>query len=114
MFRCERGREHIQHIIILVTAMNETSTDILLGKRWAILDIEYIQISAIHQCIRRLYILCDNGFTDMEADLYPCAQFKDLEKQYQRAFHYCQKYIHKLDYKPKQYAVEYPKMKSTH
>ena len=78
----------------------------LLKKRWAFLDIEFIQTSPTHQCIRKVYILRDNGLADMEMEFCPCVKFKDLEKRYQRAFNFCQKRIHKLGYEPELFAPE--------
>ena len=69
--------------------MQETSTELLVEKSWALLDVEFIQISETHRCIRKLYILCDNGFIDMELEFFPCVPYKDLELKYQRCFQYC-------------------------
>ena len=57
--------------------MQEAS--MLVEKRWALLDVEFIRISATHRCIRKLYILCDNGFIDMELEFFPCVRYKDLQ-----------------------------------
>ncbi len=71
-------------------------------KNFAIMDIEYIQTSENHRCIRKLYILGKDGFTDLELDCYPCVRSKDLTKWYQRSFRFCQNHIHKLPYYPEQ------------
>ena len=86
--------------------MKETSTELLLEKRWALLDVEFIRISATHRCICKLYILCDNGFVDMELEFFPCMRYKDLQLKYQRCFQYCKRYIHKLNYKPRYFSPE--------
>ena len=82
--------------------MQEAS--MLVEKRWALLDVEFIRTSATHRCIRKLYILCDNGFIDMELEFFPCVPYKDLELKYQRSFQYCKRRIHKLCYNPRCYS----------
>ena len=69
-------------------------------KNFAILDIEYIQASKSHQCIRKLYILAKDGYTEMELDFKPCKPLHELTKFYQRSFRFCENYIHKLQYYP--------------
>ncbi len=76
----------------------------LKENKWMIMDIEYIQTSKEHQCVRKLYMLANNGSTESELEFYPCVRYKDLESGYRRAFHYCQKYIHKLTYNPQTYS----------
>ena len=65
-----------------------------------IMDVEYIQTSEKHRCIRKLYMLTKSGSIESELEFYPCVRYKDLAAKYQHAFHYCQKYIHKLSYSP--------------
>ena len=69
-------------------------------KNWALLDIEYIQCTHTHKCIRKLYILAKDGYTDLKLEFFPCKPFPTLERRYQRAFRYCQQEIHKLSYCP--------------
>ena len=69
-------------------------------KNWALLDIEYIQCTRTHKCIRKLYILAKDGYTDLKLEFFPCKPFPALERRYQRAFRYCQQEIHKLSYCP--------------
>ena len=59
-------------------------------KNFAILDIEYIQASKSHQCIRKLYILAKDGYTEMELDFKPCKPLHELTKFYQRSFRFCE------------------------
>ena len=73
---------------------------------FALMDIEYIQSSKTHKCIRKLYILANDGFTDLECDFYPCKRYRDIEAKYQRSFRYCQANIHKLRYDPMRYSPE--------
>ena len=73
-------------------------------KNFAIMDIEYIRTSEMHRCIRKLYILGKDGYTDWELEFYPCKRYERLEKQYQRTFRFCQNHIHKLEYDPERYA----------
>ena len=86
--------------------MDQASRELLTEKHWALLDIEFIQISPKHRCIRKLYILDDNGHTDMELDFYPCKRYKDVDRKYQRSFQYCKRHIHKLNYNPTKYSPE--------
>ena len=72
---------------------------LLAEKRWAILDVEFIRTSTRHRCIRKLYILTQNGF-DMEMEFHPCRPYKDLLLKYQRSFQFCRRHIHKLPYTP--------------
>ena len=69
-------------------------------KNFAIMDIEYIRASETHRCIRKLYILSKDGYTDMELEFHPCVRYKELKKWYQRSFRFCQNHIHKLEYDP--------------
>ena len=76
----------------------------LLKKNWALLDIEFIQSTKNHKCLRKLYILAKDGFTHRELEFYPCKEFKDLDEQYKKSFRYCRANIHLLSYYPKKYA----------
>ena len=69
-------------------------------KNFALFDVEYIQSSKIHKCIRKLYILAKDGYTDMELEFKPCKSLYELPKFYQRSFQFCENYIHKLPYYP--------------
>ena len=84
--------------------MEQHVAEMMREKNFAIMDIEYIRTSETHQCIRKLYILAKNGYSDVELDFYPCVQYKDLNKRYQHSFRFCQNHIHKLSYYPQQYA----------
>ena len=70
------------------------------AKNWTLLDIEYIQCTRTHRCIRKFYILAKNGYTDLQLECIPCEPLHKLEKKYQKAFHFCQSEIHKLPYYP--------------
>ena len=76
----------------------------LKEKNWMIMDIEYIQTSKTHQCVRKLYMLSKNGSNELELDFYPCVRYKDLTSKYKNAFHYCKKYVHGLSYNPRLYS----------
>ena len=82
----------------------EQLVKVMKENNWMIIDIEYIQTSKEHRCVRKIYMLAKNGSTESEIEFYPCVRYKDLEAMYRRAFHYCQKYIHKLIYNPKTYS----------
>ena len=50
-------------------AMNRQAVvNYLNEKNWALLDIEYIQTTKSHQCVRKLYILSNDGFTDLKLE----------------------------------------------
>ena len=78
--------------------------EVLREKNWALLDIEYIQSTRTHKCYRKLYILSNHGFTDLELDFYSCMTFKDLDKKYKKSFCFCRAHIHKLPYYPEKRA----------
>ena len=86
--------------------MDQASRELLMGKHWALLDVEFIRISPTHRCIRKLYILADNGYTDMELEFYPCKRYTELQRRYRKSFQYCKRHIHKLNYNPKKYSPE--------
>ena len=86
--------------------MDQANKELLSEKRWALLDVEFIRISSTYRCIRKLYILHDNGFADMEMEFYPCTRYHNLERKYQSSFRYCKQHIHKLSYNPKFYSPE--------
>ena len=78
----------------------EQLTTLMKEKNWGLMDVEYIRTSKEHCCIRKLYILAKDGYTDIELDFYPCKPYKELEKCYQRSFRFCRTHIHKLAYNP--------------
>ena len=73
-------------------------------KNWAIMDIEYIQTSRDHRCLRKLYILAKDGYTDRELEFNPCARYKQMPRRNTQSFKYCKRHIHKLPYYPQGYA----------
>ena len=79
----------------------EAFINTLKFKSWALLDIEYIQVSKYHKCIRKLYVLTGDGKWDMDMEFMPCIPYHLLSKKYQRSFQYCQRHIHELPYRPK-------------
>ena len=84
--------------------MDQASRELLMEKHWTLLDVEFIRISPTHRCIRKLYILTENGYTDMELEFYPCKRYEDVEWKYRRSFQYCKRHIHKLNYNPEKYS----------
>ena len=82
----------------------QNNIELLKEKNWALMDIEYIQTSRSHQCVRKHYILVANGYDDLELDFYPCVRDKDLDSNYQRSFRFCKRKVHKLTYNPRQYS----------
>ena len=75
-------------------------SEVLRVKAWAILDIEYIQTTRTHKCIRKLYMLEKGAFSSLEQEFFPCIQYEELERKYQKSFRFCRKHIHKLSYNP--------------
>ena len=82
----------------------EHVVELMKEKNWALMDIEYIQTSKTHRCIRKLYILAKDGFTAKELTFHPCVRYKNMDKRHKRTFRYCKRHIHKLSYYPKVYA----------
>ena len=80
--------------------MEQHVAEMLSKKNWSILDVEYIRTSKTHRCVRKLYILAKDGFTDLELNFYLCARYTELDKRYQRSFRFCKAHIHKLSYDP--------------
>ena len=78
--------------------------ELMREKNWALLDVEYIQISKDHRCVRKLYILAKDGFTEKELEFHPCIRYRSMSKRNKRTFHYCKTHIHKLPYYPRVYA----------
>ena len=87
----------MQHSFTLTMAEEK---EYVKTKNWALLDIEYIQCTRTHKCVRKLYMLAKDGYMDLLLEFFPCEPLHKLDKKYQRAFHYCQKEIHKLPYCP--------------
>ena len=73
-------------------------------KNWCLMDIEYIQTSKEHRCIRKFYMLAKDGFTEKELEFHPCVRYRSMNKQNKQSFHYCKAHIHKLPFYPKTYA----------
>ena len=78
--------------------------ELMQEQNWAMLDVEYIQISRDHRCVRKLYLLAKDGFTDQELEFHPCVRYRNMDKQHKRSFHFCKAHIHRLSYYPKVYA----------
>ena len=85
---------------MLATMDYQAGVNYVNDRNWALLDIEYVQTSKSHQCIRKLYILAKDGFTDLKLEFHPCKRFRDLEMRYKKAHWYCQANIHQLPYYP--------------
>ena len=84
--------------------MEHTSRELLLKRHWALLDVEFIRISSTHRCIRKLYILTENGQSNMELEFLPCVPYSQLERKYQKSFNFCRRNIHRLSYNPEKYS----------
>ena len=55
--------------------MMERLKELMREKNWAIMDIEYIQTTTEHRCVRKLYMLAKDGYTDRELEFYPCVRY---------------------------------------
>ena len=78
--------------------------ELMRKKDWALMDVEYIQISKEHRCVRKLYMLAKDGYTEKELEFHPCVPYRTMPRRNKQAFHYCKKHIHKLPYYPQVYA----------
>ena len=47
---------------------------------FALMDIQYIQVSKTHRCIRKVYILAKDGLF-LKSDFYPCIRYKDIDRE---------------------------------
>ena len=72
----------------------------ILRRNYVLLDMEMIQISRDHACVRKLYALSKDGKRDIEMEFIPCKEFEYLEYKYKNAFWYCKRNIHHLEYLP--------------
>ena len=62
--------------------------ELLASYNFAIMDIESIQSTKEHKCIRKISILAKDGFTDITREFTPCRHFHELEEKYRKAFLY--------------------------
>ena len=62
--------------------MTGSIAEVLMNCRWALMDAETIQILSIHQRVRKLYILAEDGSTEIEEEFYPCRLYKDFVPKY--------------------------------
>jgi hypothetical protein len=90
----DRLEPYIQHEIF------SSFSEVLRLKTWAILDIEYIQTSSVHKCIRKIYMLEKGTFSNLELEFSPCVKYNDMGRRYQKSFRFCRTHIHKLPYNP--------------
>ena len=84
--------------------MMEHLKELMQEQNWALMDIEYIQTSKSHRCVRKLYMLAKDGYTYRELEFHPCVWYESMAQRYKRSFHYCKTHIHKLPYYPRGYA----------
>ena len=78
--------------------------ELMRVKNWALMDVEYIQISKDHRCVRKLYMLAKDGYTERELEFFPCVPYSKMARRNKQSFHYCKIHIHKLPYYPQVYA----------
>ena len=92
-------------ILLSLVDMEELAGKIKKGN-FMFLDVEYIQTTKSHQCVRKFYILGKNGNYEYQAEFYPCKRFHELDEQFKKAFCFCRKNIHKLTYNPIYYSPQ--------
>ena len=63
----------------------------ILQRNYILLDMEMIQISKNHACVRKIYALSKDGKRELEMEFIPCILFEQLEDKYKRTFLFCQK-----------------------
>ena len=81
--------------------------EVLWESKMCIMDIEYIQCTRSHQCIRSCYILCEDSIECFE-NFKPCRNLVNLETKYFKSFMFCKRSIHRLSYYPRDgYACSY-------
>ena len=85
--------------------------ELINSTNYAIIDIEGIQLeknrdlwkgrfSRHHHCLRKIAILCRNGDYGCE-ESYPCIKFWEMTDKERRGFNYNRRYVHHLQYYPK-------------
>ena len=99
-FGVPRWREEYKLIPLSVNCKVKPEFLQILHRNYVLLDMEMIQISRNHACVRKLYALSKDGKTDIEIEFEPCKNFLELEDRYKKSFFYCKKNIHKLSYYP--------------
>ena len=84
-----------------MAVMNKHDLVLLQEKRWALMDVECIQTTSTHHCIRKLYIIEKTGYTDLDLHFHPCTPHNNLQKKYQQLFLKYRRDNHKLRYNPR-------------
>ena len=72
--------------------------------QYGIMDMECIQITKTHKCVRKLFILTKNSSLNQE--FYPCKRYSEIARKYQESFRYCKKHVHRLKYDPWNYSPD--------
>ena len=85
---------------LIETDVNIKIQQVILQRKYILLDMEMVQTSKNHACVRKLYALSKDGERDLEMEFIPCVEFKQMEDKYKKSFFYCKKNIHKLSYYP--------------
>ena len=92
---------------LLVMACDDVLLRRIGYKDFVLLDIEAIQSSQDHACVRKLYAKRKDEVQEILFECTPCVDYDKLQDKYQRAFRYCYHRKHKLCYYP-QGKVIYP------
>ena len=85
---------------LIQTDVNIKIQQDILQRKYILLDMEMVQTSKNHACVRKLYALSKDGERDLEMEFIPCVEFKQMEDKYKKTFVYCKKNIHNLCYYP--------------
>ena len=72
-------------------------------RRWWLMDMETIQISKTHTCIREVSLIrmFDPFGYMLNVHAVPCIDYDCMALNYKNAFQFCFKFIHKLPFYPK-------------
>ena len=74
----------------------------ILGRAW-VMDIEAIQTSPTHACIREISIMPMFQATFQASNIHaiPCQDYNILEEKFQKGLIHCFNHVHHLPYYPK-------------
>ena len=64
--------------------MEESLQKIKCGN-FLFINIEYIQVTSLHQCVRKMYMMSKDGSFEFERDFFPCKRFQDLDEKFQHS-----------------------------
>lgn len=77
-FGVPRWREEWE---LIQTDVNIKIQQDILQRKYILLDMEMVQTSKNHACVRKLYALSKDGERDLEMEFIPCVEFKTDGRQ---------------------------------